>query len=455
MRWLPATLLLVFWVPAVSAPARKQSPNSVQRNAAKRSAPPKRTARRAAARPKPAPISARTRAAAARRVTEFLEGDVTIENPAALIPFFEQLSRHEKGELEEPLRILHYGDSHTAADEWTGALRSHFQSRFGSGGGGYSLAGRPWNSYRRLDLRSFATRGWHSDGLVGRQGDGRYGLGGVSISTTLPRESIALEAGCEQVEIYYLQQPGGGSLELYVEGQPTERISTEGELGPGYFGFSLPPGHHRFELRTLDRAPVRLFGWVTENNRGVTYETLGINGAQASIILNWDEVLTASHLARRNPALIVLAYGTNEAGNRDWTSETYRAMFSALINRFRAAAPAASILVIAPPDREYRTRGRWLPFDRLDMIIAAQRQAALESNCGFWDLRGKMGGKGSMRQWVLAGLAQNDHVHFTTAGYRLLGDAVFHNVMDRYGRFIKMRDEAGEQVADGQTRQDP
>ena len=81
-----------------------------------------------------------------------------------------------------PLRILHYGDSHTAADEWTGDLRSRFQEKFGDGGSGYSFAGRPWNGYRREDVRSGSTRGWHTDGLVGRTGDGIYGLGGVSMS---------------------------------------------------------------------------------------------------------------------------------------------------------------------------------------------------------------------------------------------------------------------------------
>ncbi len=108
-----------------------------------------------------------------------------MENAAALVPFFEQLYRHQKGEIPGPLRILHYGDSHTAADEWTGDLRTHFQEKFGDGGSGYSFAGRPWNGYRRLDVRTGSTRGWHTDGLVGRAGDGIYGLGGVSMSTTV------------------------------------------------------------------------------------------------------------------------------------------------------------------------------------------------------------------------------------------------------------------------------
>ena len=58
-----------------------------------------------------------------------------------------------------------------------------------------------------------------------------------------------------------------------------EQISTDGDPGPAYYHLDDDPGPHRVEVETLDRAPVRLFGWVAEKATGVTYETLGINGA--------------------------------------------------------------------------------------------------------------------------------------------------------------------------------
>ncbi|MBI3683404.1 MAG: SGNH/GDSL hydrolase family protein [Acidobacteria bacterium] len=379
-----------------------------------------------------------------------------VENIAALVPFFEQLYRHQRGESDGSLHILQYGDSHTAADEWTGFLRALFQNRFGDGGSGYAYAGRPWNGYRRLDLRSGGTKGWYSDGLVGRQGDGWYGLGGVSIRTTRPGESVTLEVSCDKLELYYLQQPGGGALEFFDNGVQTGRISTSGEMGPGYWSYEAPAGFHRFELETVDRLPVRLFGWVAEQGRGVTYETLGINGAQASIVFRWEEKLLAEHVTRRRPALIVLAYGTNEAGSAEWNKENYRDMFATLIHRFRQMAPAASILVIGPPDRYYRVRNRgWRLLAGLDRIVEAQREAALGTGCAFWDLRAKMGGKGSMKQWVSSGLAQRDHAHFTAEGYRILGGAVFQDLMEHYGTFLKVRQELIGQNRNGQTSENP
>ena len=201
--------------------------------------------------------------------------DIPVENAAALIPFFEQLYRHQKGEIKGPLRILHYGDSHTAADEWTGDLRARFQEKFGDGGSGYSIAGRPWNGYRRLDVRTGSTRGWHTDGLVGRTGDGVYGLAGVSMSTRQPHESIYLEAEGQTFELFYLVQPGGGGIQIYDNGNAIERVSTDGEGAPGYYHYETESGTHKLEVETIDHAPVRLFGWTAENATGVTYETLG------------------------------------------------------------------------------------------------------------------------------------------------------------------------------------
>ncbi len=429
------------------ASAKKKYVSSSGKSSSKRKSSTKRTV---AAKKAKSASSSRSRAVAAAKAkaaahnfvfqTVADSADIPVENAAALIPFFEQLYRHQRGEIAGPLHILHYGDSHTAADEWTGDLRARFQEKFGDGGSGFSLAGRPWNTYRRTDVRSGSTRGWHSDGLVGRTGDGVYGLGGVSMSTTQAHEAVYLDASASEFELFYYQQPGGGTVQIYDNGMPTEQISTDGEPGPAYYRLDAIPGMHRVEAETLDHAPVRLFGWVAENTTGVTYEELGINGAQASIVLGWDEETLRSNIERRDPALIVLAYGTNEAGRKDWTIESYRELYSRLIERFRMDAPAATILVVGPPDRSQKIRRvGWRTMNQIDVIAEAQREAALANGCAFWDLRAKMGGKGSMLKWVAAGMAQADHVHFTGPGYRMLGDAVFRDVMSQYDIFLEAR----------------
>ena len=331
-----------------------------------------------------------------------------------------------------------------------GGLRELFQAGFGDGGPGFSLAGHPFRGYRRFDVSGGASAGWHTEGLARAEGDGFYGLGGVSVSTEAAGENVHIAAECNLLEVSYLQQPGGGDLAFYDNGEHVAEIATSGDLGPGYFVHRPAPGTHSFELRTLRRAPVRLFGWAADRDKGVTYEALGINGAQAAVMFKWDEKMLASNLEHRHPALIVLAYGTNEAGSPNWDFESYEHMFSALLARLRQYAPTASILVVGPPDRYYRyKRGPLQPLEKVGDIIAAQREACRENGAAFWDTRARMGGKGSMRQWVTAGLAQRDYVHFLGQGYRLLGNTLFKDVMRNYDDFVKVRDTAVESAVSG------
>jgi len=58
---------------------------------------------------------------------------------------------------------------------------------------------------------------------------------------------------------------------------------------------------------------------------------------------------------------------------------------------------------------------------------------------------------GSKQQWVLSGYAQADYVHFTGAGYDLLGKALFSDLMFQYDTFLKAREEP-ENEQSGQDR---
>src|SRR5450432_133696 len=80
----------------------------------------KRTPARAA--PK---VTAAARAASLERVAQYLEGSAQspMERPGGLVPLFERLYRLSSGQTRMPVHIIHFGDSHTAADEWTGGLR--------------------------------------------------------------------------------------------------------------------------------------------------------------------------------------------------------------------------------------------------------------------------------------------------------------------------------------------
>jgi hypothetical protein len=88
----------------------------------------------------------------------------------------------------------------------------------------------------------------------------------------------------------------------------------------------------------------------------------------------------------------------------------------------------------------------------VDRIVAAEQAACRENGCTFWDTRQRMGGKGSMHDWVYAGLAQPDYVHFTAAGYRRLADALYSDLMLQYETYRKTRLEITDQIPYGPAK---
>src|SRR5262249_30097197 len=72
------------------------------------------------------------------------------EHVRGLVPSFELL--YQASRSKKAVHVLQYGDSHTAGDDLPNTLREQFQARFGNGGPGFSLAGRPFRGYRRYDV---------------------------------------------------------------------------------------------------------------------------------------------------------------------------------------------------------------------------------------------------------------------------------------------------------------
>ena len=92
----------------------------------------------------------------------------------------------------------------------------------------------------------------------------------------------------------------------------------------------------------------------------------------------------------------MLAYGTNEAASSTRDQESYARRFAQIIETLHSYTPAASILVIGPPDRSTVVRRRWKTFTGTDKIIAAQKSVCARLNCAYWDQRERMGGTGTI-----------------------------------------------------------
>jgi lysophospholipase L1-like esterase len=360
-----------------------------------------------------------------------------IENAAALDKFFRALAATKAGRRIDPVRIMHYGDSHTAADILTAEIRRDFQRDFGDGGAGYMIPRNPQSTPRRGVLNG-ATSGWWIDG-VGQKGMSEpfLGLAGLSLTTDRAGESAWLQTNCKRFEIYFLKQPGGGAIDILVDGRTVldQPISLAADAPmPDFYASEAPAdGEHRIEVRTVRPGKARISGIVTEHlSPGVTYDVLGINGARATRLRGWvNETSFLYNVELRQPDLIILAYGTNEVTDDDWSIESYSRMFAEILKRLRKVAPQASILVYGPPDRG--DNGTALA--KMPAMIQAQRNAAIEAGAAFWSSYGAMGGAGSINTWASQGLAQGDRVHLSSAGYTRMGSMFYEDIIDAFKKY--------------------
>ncbi len=340
----------------------------------------------------------------------------------ALDHFLRALERARTG--QGVCRVTHFGDSPVTGDLITGEVRSHLQRLYGDAGHGFLLPGRPWEWYGHLGV-AVDSRGWRVRSPMLGQSVTRAGLAAVSFSATGPastRVTCARWVRSSSVELHYLAQPGGGSLSVTLGEQPPLEIATRAESEHVAVARLDSPHDAAQDVRLETRGdgPVTVFGIVLERGTpGVVYDALGANGAAIFHLAALDGAHWTESLKLRRPDLVVLAYGTNEAGYYAAPGAKYVEAYRTVLGRIRAALPETSVLVMAPMDRgERRESGEIGSLPSLPRLVAAQRRAAREMGCAFFDTFSAMGGEGAAGRWLASSpqLMTSDLTHPTRTG---------------------------------------
>ncbi|MFO8073934.1 MAG: GDSL-type esterase/lipase family protein [Polyangia bacterium] len=381
-----------------------------------------------------------------------------IEDPggAAMRPFYRGLEELEREERSR-VAIEHYGDSILTSDFVSGQIRRLMQRRFGDGGHGFVLLGRPWRWYRHLDIRHGVRGEWRSRPLTSAPvADGLFGLGGVAFEAASGKAVRSWIATAREGEIgrraaafdvSYLEQPGGGSFRLRLDGRDLGEVSTEAERKrAAHHRVEVePPGPARLEIANAGGGPLRMFGVSLDSGEpGVVLDSLAINGARASLLARFDEEHWIAELRGRDPSLLMLMFGANEGHNEQLPLGGYREELADLLELLRGELPDTACLVIGPLDQANRLPGGRFSSRRMPLKLSrAQREVALERGCAFFDTRRAMGGDGSMGRWFQSGLGGGDLVHPTERGARKIGNWIAEALLYGYQRYLADRRDAG------------
>jgi lysophospholipase L1-like esterase len=363
------------------------------------------------------------------------------------------------GELEPDffaarrLTVLQLGDSHTAADFFTGRVRERLQQVFGAGGMDYLVPGKPHPGVRSALFDSDASDGWSYEALQKSDETRRFYLSGFNAVAHHAGASLSLKArgglAYDSVQVAFLKQPGGGRAEVLVDGEPSGDINLDGaadqratlDVNSADHGAH---GFHDIAVRSLTDAPVTVTGVeVNREGDGVSYVSLGFPGATVQLLQKLAEDNLADDLKRIAPDVIVLAFGTNEGFNDALDVAAYTAQYEQIVRRLKSMRPQARIVIVGPPDGA-RANGNCGPGGhdcarpvsadsgachlptppKLAQVREAQRRLAMRLEADFWDWSSAMPSPCGAQVWAAADppLMAHDYVHMTLEGYKQSAD---------------------------------
>ncbi|MCK8785051.1 GDSL-type esterase/lipase family protein [Roseomonas sp. NAR14] len=368
-----------------------------------------------------------------------------------LAPLHAQLAAVERGRTPRELRLLVFGDSHTAGPYFVARLRELLQGRFGALGPGRLPPGRAPRYYRPALVEVGQEGEWTPASALRATTPGPFGIAGYRLSGEQAGNRLTLRStepeGFTRLSIELMQRPGNGSFKVTLDGQGLPPVKTDNAAPrPVELSRLLPAAFREVTLELTGDGPVELLGWgVERQGRGVIVEGHGIIGATIDMLSNIDQPILRADLARRPPALIVLAYGTNEATDPSLTEEGYAAQLTARIRVLRAMAPRAVLMLVGAPDGARRagagagSLGRgcdgWAPLPTLAAVQAAQRRVAAAERLAYWDWSTVTGGGTCALHALTRGearLVADDHVHMTADGYRASAEQLFAHLLRNY-----------------------
>lgn len=373
--------------------------------------------------------------AGARRASyfPFVRADLNVvEAPAGASPTYDIFLRKLDTLLlsgRGDVRILHVGGSHVQAGTWTDRLRRNFLSlRYGMDGGrGLVFPFSAAMTNTPVSYNSSYAGNWEGATCV-KPGGVPLGLTGMTVTARdtsarvvidlLPREKHLLQ---HRYAFRSVDVLGEGSLEPVLLLGPKDTLrGVKGHFDLPYYTDWLQlafAGSGEYTLRGL---------YLDRPNTGFTLVEAGVNGASTHHWLRcglWEQ-----DLRRVMPDMVIFSVGINDIQGADFNVERFKENYRQLVRAVRRVNPYCAIFFSGINDS-------WRRRDINPHTQAAQdafRELAHECAGVFWDWYTIMGGHGSMALWQEAGLAQADKVHFTAAGYRLVGDLLFDAIMEDY-----------------------
>ena len=180
-----------------------------------------------------------------------------------------------------------------------------------------------------------------------------------------------------------------------------------------------------------------LTGIYLDNRRpGFSFHSIGVNGAAVPDYLRCQNFVRDLRMLR--PDMVVFGIGINDAAGSDFDTAAFRANYLALVDSVRAINPDCAFVFITNNDSFRKQKRNRYEVNRNGLLAREVfYRLADDSEGAVWDQFEVMGGLKAMDKWFKAKLAQKDRVHFTLAGYQLVGNLFTNALFEAYADYCK------------------
>jgi lysophospholipase L1-like esterase len=242
-----------------------------------------------------------------------------------------------------------------------------------------------------------------------------------------------------RLQLFYFKKEGQPAPEVTIDGTVVPIVDYGGaDAGVRVLDFAAPGSQHWVSAKNVSTEPMAFYGLAHELMQpGIVYDSIGLFGATASVLAEYDQGALEQQIAARQPDLFVLFFGTNESRLNADRVEEMKASYPVIFRTLRAASPDSACLILSPTDQLTLSKGRRREAKSINEVIAAMRVIAEQNGCAFWATRDFMGGSGSIAKWRKEALANRDLVHLTPAGYRKLADALMDDLLRSYDAWTR------------------
>ncbi len=340
------------------------------------------------------------------------------------------------------IRIVHIGGSHIQADIFSDRMRQRLSDFFpgNPGGRGFIFPYQMANTNNPYNYVTNHTGTWHSCRNTQKTRDCALGLSGMSVTTRDTASSVKVSfrgtaSEYEFTKVRIFHEPDGHSFSIrpvLPDSSPVIRIDKA--TGFTQFTFSKPTTEFKIKIQKTDSLQdhFTLYGFdFTSDEPGFTYNATGVNGADVPSWVRCTKFV--QHLKALRPDLVILSIGINDAISADFNAAAFESNYDTLIGMIRKASPKTSILFTTNNDSYNRSR---IVNKNVIKVVERMQNLSRKYNAAVWNLFEVMGGLNSILHWQRKGLAKRDRIHFTTDGYKLIGDLFFNAFMASFDKYL-------------------